>query len=87
MTNLWEFEDRCREGGFDLICGIDEAGRGPLAGPVCAAAVILPRDAVIEGLNDSKKLSDAKRRSLFDVIVQEAYAYGIAFRTRRRSIR
>lgn len=79
MTDLWEIERGCFEGGFDLVCGIDEAGRGPLAGPVCAAAVILPRDTQIEGLNDSKKLSDAKRRSLYDVITREAYAYGVAF--------
>lgn len=79
MTDLWEIERNCYAGGFDLVCGIDEAGRGPLAGPVCAAAVILPRDTQIEGLNDSKKLSDAKRRSLYDVITREAYAYGVAF--------
>ena len=79
MTDLWQIERSCFEGGFDLVCGIDEAGRGPLAGPVCAAAVILPRDTQIEGLNDSKKLSDAKRRSLYDVITWEAYAYGVAF--------
>ena len=79
MTDLWEIERNCYEGGFDLVCGIDEAGRGPLAGPVCAAAVILPRDTQIEGLNDSKKLSDAKRRSLYDIITREAYAYGVAF--------
>ena len=79
MTDLWEIERNCYEGGFDLVCDSDEAGRGPLAGPVCAAAVILPRDTQIEGLNDSKKLSDAKRRSLYDVITREAYAYGVAF--------
>ena len=79
MTDLWEIERNCYAGGFDLVCGIDEAGRGPLAGPVCAAAVILPRDTQIEGLNDSKKLSDAKRRSLYDIITREAYAYGVAF--------
>ena len=79
MTDLWEIERNCYEGGFDLVCGIDEAGRGPLAGPVCAAAVILPRDTQIEGLNDSKKLSDVKRRSLYDIITREAYAYGVAF--------
>ena len=72
MTDLWEIERNCYAGGFDLVCGIDEAGRGPLAGPVCAAAVILPRDTQIEGLNDSKKLSDAKRRSLYDVITRGA---------------
>ena len=79
MTDLWEIERNCYAGGFDLVCGIDEAGRGPLAGPVCAAAVILPRDTQIEGLNDSKKLSDVKRRSLYDIITREAYAYGVAF--------
>ena len=65
--------------GFELVCGVDEAGRGPLAGPVCAAAVILPRDLQIEGLNDSKKLTDKKRRELFDVITAQAVSYGIAF--------
>ena len=79
MIDLLQLERQCWEGGFDLVCGVDEAGRGPLAGPVCAAAVILPRDAAIEGLNDSKKLSDAKRRSLYDCITSEAYAYGVAF--------
>lgn len=59
------------------MCGIDEAGRGPLAGPVYAAAVILPPDCVIEGLNDSKKLTEARREKLFDVIVEKAVAYGI----------
>ncbi len=78
-VNLWQIEERCYEGGFDLICGIDEAGRGPLAGPVCAAAVILPRGLVVEGLNDSKKLTDKRRRELFDVIIDQAEAYGIAF--------
>ncbi len=75
--NLWEFENTFAERG--VICGVDEAGRGPLAGPVCAAAVILPRGCVIEGLNDSKKLSDKKRRELFPIIQQQAVAYGIAF--------
>ena len=65
--------------GFGVICGCDEAGRGPLAGPVCAAAVILPMDLVIEGLNDSKKLSEKKREALFDEIREKATAYGIAF--------
>lgn len=65
--------------GFRAVCGIDEAGRGPLAGPVCAAAVILPMDCRIEGLNDSKKLSEAKREALFDVIREAALAYGIGW--------
>lgn len=79
MINLWKIESLCYEGGFDCICGIDEAGRGPLAGPVCAAAVILPRGLEIPGLNDSKKLSDKRRRALYDVIVTESEAYGVAF--------
>lgn len=77
--NLWEIEYHFRERGYDLICGVDEAGRGPLAGPVCAAAVILPWDLEIPGLNDSKKLTDARRRALFPVIQEKALAYGIAF--------
>ena len=64
--------------GYDVVAGIDEAGRGPLAGPVVAAAVILPRGLVIEGLNDSKKLSEKKREALFDVIVEKAVAFSIA---------
>jgi len=79
QTDLWQIENDCYAGGFDLLCGVDEAGRGPLAGPVCAAAVILPRGLVIPGLNDSKKLTDKRRRELFDIIVAEAEAYGIAF--------
>ena len=74
--NLWEIES---ELPFDLICGVDEAGRGPLAGPVCAAAVILPKGLVIPGLNDSKKLSDKRRRELFPIIQHEAVSFGIAF--------
>lgn len=65
--------------GYTVIAGTDEAGRGPLAGPVCAAAVILPKDLVIEGLNDSKKLSEKKREKLYDVILEKAISYGIAF--------
>ena len=65
--------------GVKMICGVDEAGRGPLAGPVCAAAVILPPNAEIPGLNDSKKLSDKKRRELYPIIKEQAIAYGIAF--------
>ena len=74
--NLWEIES---ELPFELICGVDEAGRGPLAGPVCAAAVILPKGLGIPGLNDSKKLSDKRRRELFPIIQQEAVSFGIAF--------
>ena len=77
-VDLWAIEHQCFEGGLELVCGVDEAGRGPLAGPVCAAAVILPRDQMIAGLNDSKKLTDKKRRELFDVITEQAVAYGIA---------
>ena len=76
---MWEIEDGQYASGFQTICGVDEAGRGPLAGPVCAAAVILPRGLDIPGLNDSKKLSEKKRDELFDVICREAAAYGIAF--------
>ena len=78
MTELWELENEIYAEGFSFICGVDEAGRGPLAGPVYAAAVILPRDAVIEGLNDSKKLTEKKREALFDVITERALTYGIA---------
>ena len=74
--NFWEIES---ELPYDLICGVDEAGRGPLAGPVCAAAVILPKGLVIPELNDSKKLTDKRRRELFPIIQQEAVSFGIAF--------
>ena len=77
--DLWSIEDACRREGYDLICGVDEAGRGPLAGPVCAAAVILPVHLEIPGLNDSKKLSDKRRRELFPIIRESALAYGIGF--------
>lgn len=73
-----KYENAARAKGFKAICGVDEAGRGPLAGSVCAAAVILPPDCVIEGLNDSKKLSEKKREALFDVIKDKALAYSIA---------
>ena len=76
---MWEIEDECNAAGFQTICGVDEAGRGPLAGPVCAAAVILPPHLQIPGLNDSKKLSDKRRRELFPIIQQEAVSFGIAF--------
>ena len=79
MIDMWEFEHKYLAAGYQAICGVDEAGRGPLAGPVCAAAVILPPDIEIPGLNDSKKLTDKKRRELFPVICEQAIAYGIAF--------
>ena len=78
MTDLWEFENEIYASGWKLICGVDEAGRGPLAGPVYAAAVILPRGLVIEGLNDSKKLSEKTREELYDQICSSAVSYGIA---------
>ncbi len=74
----YEFENNARQQGFKLICGVDEAGRGPLAGPVCAAAVILPQGTVIEGLDDSKKLSEKKREKLYDIIILKAEAYSVA---------
>lgn len=72
---MWQIEDACAARGYKMICGVDEAGRGPLAGPVCAAAVILPTDVPFDGLNDSKKLSDKKRRELYPLIKQHAVAY------------
>lgn len=74
-----ELETAARLRGFTAVCGVDEAGRGPLAGPVCAAAVILRDGEIIEGVNDSKKLSEKKREQLFDLIKDKALAYGIAF--------
>lgn len=74
----FEFEDKYYAEGYTAVCGCDEAGRGPLCGPVVAAAVILPRGLIIEGLNDSKKLSEKKREALFDVICEKAIAYAIA---------
>ena len=79
QTDMWAIEHSLFEKGMSVVCGVDEAGRGPLAGPVSAAAVILPPDVDIPGLNDSKKLSDKKRRELFPVIKECAIAYGIAF--------
>lgn len=75
----YSYESAAKAKGFNLVCGVDEAGRGPLAGPVCAAAVILPEGAVIEGLNDSKKLSEKKREALFDVVKETAIAWSVAF--------
>ena len=80
-NNLWQLEDSIYSEGFSLLAGVDEAGRGPLAGPVCAAACILPRNLEIPGLNDSKKLSPQKREALYDVIIKSAVSYGIAFAT------
>ena len=79
MSDLWKLENEIYDSGVSPVCGVDEAGRGPLAGPVCAAAVILPRGLEIEGLNDSKKLTEKKREKLFDIICAEAISYGIAF--------
>ena len=78
-VNMWEIEESCYAEGYEVICGVDEAGRGPLAGPVCAAAVILPKGLEIPGLTDSKKLTDKKRRELMPVIKERAIAYGIGF--------
>lgn len=75
----YSYESAANAKGFNLVCGVDEAGRGPLAGPVCAAAVILPEGAVIEGLNDSKKLSEKKREALFDLVKEIAIAWSVAF--------
>ena len=77
----YAYEKRAGEQGFSAVCGIDAAGRGPLAGPVCAAAVILPPDCDIPGLNDSKKLSEKKREALFPVIQEKALAFGIGWAT------
>ena len=74
-----EYEKEAIAKGYKAVCGVDEAGRGPLAGPVCAAAVILPENTVIEGVNDSKKLSEKKREALFDVIKEQVLSYSIAF--------
>ena len=74
-----QFENNLIAKGYNNICGVDEAGRGPLAGPVCAAAVILPHDTVIEGVNDSKKLTEKKRELLYDIIIEKALACSVAF--------
>ena len=76
-VDMLAIEKELKAKGYKLICGVDEAGRGPLAGPVCAAAVILDENEYIEGVNDSKKLSEKKREALFDVIKEMALAYGI----------
>lgn len=80
MEKDWlKYENELLANGYKYICGVDEAGRGPLAGPVCAAAVILPENKIIDGVNDSKKLSEKKRELLFDIIKKEAISYSIAF--------
>ncbi|MEA4895666.1 MAG: ribonuclease HII [Oscillospiraceae bacterium] len=77
--DLWAIERDILRSGVNSLCGVDEAGRGPLAGPVCAAAVILPHSLEIRGLNDSKKLTEKKREELFSIITENAVSYGIAF--------
>lgn len=77
MDDLWQIENEYYDKGYTLVCGVDEAGRGPLAGPVCAGACILPRGLAIEGLNDSKKLTDQKRRMLYDIITKQAVAWAV----------
>ena len=79
MMDWLSYEKEAISKGYKAVCGVDEAGRGPLAGPVCAAAVILPENTIIEGVNDSKKLSEKKREALFDVIKEQALSYSIAF--------
>ena len=77
LKNLKKYEEELRKKGFKYICGIDEAGRGPLAGPVVVASVIMPENSMIEGVNDSKKVSEKKREKLYDLILGEAISYGI----------
>ena len=79
----YEFENKAHEDGYKIVCGVDEAGRGPLAGPVYAAAVILPDGLEEMGINDSKKMTEKKREALFDIIVENATAYGIGFATEK----
>lgn len=74
-----EYENKVIANGYTAVCGVDEAGRGPLAGPVCAAAVILPPNTIIDGVNDSKKLSEKKREKLFDFIIEQSVAYSVAW--------
>ena len=78
MTDLWTYETEARAAGFSLVCGVDEAGAGPLMGPVYAAAVILPENYDLPGLNDSKKLTEKKREALFPLIQQQALAWSVA---------
>lgn len=78
LTNLKQIEKELHNKGFNKICGIDEAGRGPLAGPVVIAGVIMPAESMIEGVNDSKKVSEKKRELLYDKIIEEAESYSVA---------
>ena len=78
LINLKQIENDLHKKGFKNICGIDEAGRGPLAGPVVVAGVIMPKDSMIEGVNDSKKVSEKKREKLYDIILEEAISYSVA---------
>ena len=84
MTDMLHYENIFYKEGYQTIAGVDEAGRGPLAGPVCAAAVIFPKDVWIPEINDSKKLSESKREALFPIIIEQALAYGIAFVDEKR---
>ena len=77
LINLKQYEYELRSKGYKYICGIDEAGRGPLAGPVVVASVIMPESSMIEGVNDSKKVSEKKREKLYDLILEEAISYGV----------
>lgn len=77
LKNMLEIEDKLYSEGYNFVCGVDEAGRGPLCGPVVAAAVILPKDEYIEGVNDSKKLTEKKREKLYDDIMKKAVAASI----------
>ncbi len=79
QIDLWKLENELYDGGISTLCGVDEAGRGPLAGPVCAAAVILPRGLVIDGLNDSKKLAERRREQLYNEIKEKALHWAVAF--------
>lgn len=77
LTEIKKIDNSVYDEGYQYVCGIDEAGRGPLAGPVVVAAVIMPKDSMIEGVNDSKKVSEKKREMLYDKILEEAVAYGV----------
>ena len=78
-VDMWSIENSCFSDDIKIICGVDEAGRGPLAGPVCAAAVILPPNVEITGLNEGEKMTDKKRRELFPIIKEMAISYGIGY--------
>lgn len=82
-VNWLEYENNALNNGYEVICGVDEAGRGPLAGPVYAAAVILPKGHIVEGVNDSKKISEKKRELLFDKIISECVSYSVGIATEK----